>query len=61
MKPFSAAAATLLAVVSLAHLLRAIERWPATVDGLPIPIWASIVAFIVAGGLSVMVWRERRA
>jgi len=61
MKPFSTAASILLAIVALAHLLRAVEQWPATVNGQPIPNWVSLVAFVIAGGLSIMVWRERRS
>jgi hypothetical protein len=26
-----------------------------------IPLWASLVAFVVAGGLAVLVWRENRS
>ena len=53
-------AAVLLAVVSLAHLLRVIFGVPVTVADRIIPMWVSGVAFVVAGGLAIMLWRGAR-
>jgi hypothetical protein len=33
--------------------------WEVTIQGFAVPIWASGVAVVVAGGLAVTVWRER--
>jgi hypothetical protein len=60
MKPFSAFAAVLLALVALVQLLRFILEWPVSVNGLNIPIWVSPIAVVLFGGISVMLWRERR-
>jgi hypothetical protein len=60
MKPFSTLAAIVLAIVALAHLYRVIRPFEAVVAGWVVPQWVSIVGFIVAGGLSLMVWRESR-
>ncbi len=59
MKPFTAMAALLLALIALLQLLRFILAWPVSVNGVDIPVWVSALAFAVAGGLSVMLWRER--
>ncbi len=60
MKTANLTATVLLACVSLAHLLRLIFRIQVTVADRFIPIWVSAVAFVVAGGVAVMLWRARR-
>ena len=61
MKPFTLAAAVLLGVVALAHLYRLIQPFEVTVAGDAVPQWASVVGLIVAGGISLMLWREARS
>ena len=46
-----------LALVSCVQLIRLILRWPITVAGVSIPLWASAVAAIVAGGMAVWAFR----
>ncbi len=53
-------AAVLLAAVSLAHGLRLIFGVRVTVADRFVPMWLSAVAFVVAGGLAVMLWRSAR-
>ncbi len=60
MKPATNLASVLLAVVSLAHLLRIVFGAQVTVADRVIPIWVSGVAFVVAGGVAIMLWREAR-
>jgi len=52
--------ATLLAIVAIAHLVRLVLGIPVTVADKFIPLWVSGVAFVVAGGASVMLWRSGR-
>jgi hypothetical protein len=59
-RPFTAVAAVVLLVVALAHLIRVVEGWQVTIADSEIPQWVSIVAFVVAGGLSLMLFRESR-
>lgn len=59
-RPFTMVAAVVLLVVALAHLLRIIEGWQVTISDNSIPQWVSILAVIVAGGLSLMLFRESR-
>ena len=60
MKPATVAAAILLTVVALLQLLRAVVGVRVIVGDATIPIWASVVAFVVAGGLAIGLWREAR-
>jgi len=59
MKPFTSIATLLLGLIALLQGVRFALAWPVTVNGLSIPLWASAMAFIVVGGLAVMLWRER--
>ena len=54
-------AAILLALMSVAHLLRLLFRVEATVGGQSVPMWVSVVAALVAGGVAVLLWRDRGA
>ncbi len=56
MKPVTVGATILLAVVSLAHLMRILFGVRVTVADAVIPMWVSGVAFVVAGGLAIMLW-----
>jgi hypothetical protein len=53
-------AAILFGIVALAHLYRLIRPFAITVAGEAVPQWASLAGLIVAGGLSLMLWRESR-
>ena len=59
-KPFTVIAVVLLLLIALLQLLRFIMGWEVTLNGLPIPVWASAIACLVAAGLAVMVWVEAR-
>jgi hypothetical protein len=57
-KPFTAITIALLSLIAFLHVLRLLFQWPATINGIDIPMWASILGTIVAAGLAVMVQRE---
>jgi hypothetical protein len=59
-KPFTLIAVGLLSLIAVLQLLRFILGWEVTVNGVGIPLWASGIAFVVAGGLAVTVWLEAR-
>jgi len=61
MKPSTTTAATVLGIVALAHLYRLIRPFDIVVAGWSAPQWVSIVGLVVAGGLSIMLWRESRS
>ena len=60
MKPFTTLAVAVFALIALLQLLRAISGWEVTVNGIAIPVWASVIAFVVASALAIMLWREAR-
>lgn len=60
MKPFTAMAAMLFAIIALVLLLRFIQAWPVSINGLLVPVWASAAAFVLSLVLSIMLWRESR-
>jgi hypothetical protein len=61
MKPFTTLACLLLALIALLQLTRLLLGWEITINGYAVPLWASGVAALIAGGLSLLVWRESRA
>ena len=60
MKPFTTIAVVVFALVALLQLLRVVLGWDVTVNGVLIPIWASVIACVVAATLAFMVSRETR-
>jgi hypothetical protein len=41
--------------------VRVVLGWDVSINGVHIPLWASLIASVVAAGLAVMVSREARA
>ncbi|HSS70263.1 MAG TPA: hypothetical protein VLQ46_06365 [Casimicrobiaceae bacterium] len=60
MKPFTTIAVVVFSVVAIVHLLRLFTGWEAVVAGFVIPVWWSAIGLVIAGALSIMVWREAR-
>jgi hypothetical protein len=61
LKPFTAVAIVILSLVAYLQLLRVAFGWEVTVNGISIPVWASVIACVVAATLAFMLWRETRA
>ena len=59
-KPASLVAAILFWLIAVAQLLRASLRVEVTAGGVSIPVWISVVAFVVLAVLGIWLWRERR-
>jgi hypothetical protein len=60
MKPGTSLAMILLVIVSIAHLLRVIFGWQVTIADAVVPVWASGVAFVVAGLAAFLLWKDSR-
>lgn len=60
MKPFTRISAILLGIIALLHLLRLIGRWQIMINGFEIPVWASIIGFIIALILGLGLWKEAK-
>ena len=59
-KPFTITTVALFSLIALLQLLRFTLGWEVTVNGVTIPVWVSGIAFVIAAGLAVMIWRETR-
>ena len=60
MKPFTVISIVVFSLISVLQLVRLILGWDVSVNGVSIPVWVSGIAFIVTGGLAVMLGRENR-
>lgn len=59
-KQFNLVAGTIFAVIAVLHLLRLIYHWNALIANRPVPLGASVVAFVVAGYLAWQGFRLRK-
>jgi hypothetical protein len=60
MKPFTALAAGVFALIAFMHVLRLLFAWEVTLNGNTIPMWVSVAGMVLAGLLALMLWRENR-
>ena len=60
MKPFTTFAVLFLGLIALLQLTRFLLGWEVTIQGFVVPVWISGIAFVIAGGLAAMLWRESR-
>jgi hypothetical protein len=60
MRPYTTLAIVFLALIALAQLTRFLLGWEVTIHGYVVPVWLSGIAFVIAGGLATMLWRESR-
>ena len=60
MKPFTMIAVVVFSLIALMQLLRFFLRWEITVNGVIVPVWVSGIAFVIVGGLAVMLCRDMR-
>jgi hypothetical protein len=58
MKPVARIVTVFLSLVALAQFLRLVLQVEVAAGGVRIPLWASAVACVVAGGLAILLWRE---
>jgi len=61
MRRYEQVSGTLFTVIALAQLGRSLFRLPAQVGTFSIPIWFSVVAFLVTGSLAVWAFRAARS
>ncbi len=61
MKPFTVIAIVVFSLVSLLHLLRYFLGWEVIINSVTIPMWVSLLGFVIAGGLAFMLWREMKS
>lgn len=59
-KNFIKSASIIFLLIGIVHLLRVIYEWRVRVDAYNVPMWASIVAVVVAAYLSYQGFRMSR-
>ncbi|MEO8417972.1 MAG: hypothetical protein ABI475_04520 [Methylophilaceae bacterium] len=59
MKPFTLLAIAVFVLMALMHVLRLFLGWDVSFNGMLVPLWASVLGFLIAGGLAFGLWRER--
>jgi len=42
------------------HLFRILMGWEVIIQGAVVPMWASYLGLLIAGGLAFLLWRESR-
>lgn len=57
MRRYALVSGFFLTLLACVQLLRLVRGWPITVAGVDIPMWASVVAVLVAGSLAVWAFR----
>ena len=58
MKPFTNLAIAIFILIAVMHLLRLVFGWEVTLDSMVVPMWVSIMGFLIAGALAYFLWRE---
>jgi hypothetical protein len=58
MKPFTTIAVAIFTIVAVVHLLRILMGWEVVIQGTVMPMWASYLGLLIAGGLAFLLWRE---
>lgn len=59
-RPASLVVAILLWLIALAQLLRVLLQVEVRASDVSIPLWVSVLAFLVLAALGTWLWRERR-
>ena len=60
MRRYELVSGIVFAVIALAQGTRTVAGWPVEVGGFTVPVWASGVAFLIAGSLAVWAFRSAR-
>jgi hypothetical protein len=60
MKPAMTIAIAIFTVVAVLHILRMLYGWEVVINGMNVPMWVSVLAAIITGGLAFALWRESR-
>jgi len=61
MRTYLQVSGALFGLIGLGHVLRLLRHWPVDFAGYTLPLWASWVGLVVAGGLSIWAFRLMRA
>jgi hypothetical protein len=54
-------ATILLSLIAILQLIRFVQGWEVSINGVIVPVWLSGIAFVVLAAIAAMLWRESRA
>lgn len=60
MKPAVLFSCLFLVLVATGHVLRLVFQVPLSVGSVSLPMWPSVITCLVAGGLSLWLWRQEQ-
>ena len=60
MNRYAQVSGAVFALVAALQLIRVLLGWPVVIDNLPIPLWASGCAFVVAAALALWAYRTAK-
>ncbi len=60
MRPYLQASGTLFVLIAVVHLVRLMYRAPAEVAQWAVPLWVSVIGFVLPGVLAVWAFRLLR-
>lgn len=60
MRPVAYVSVVVFALLALMQLCRLIMQSEVILDGVPVPMWASVPGFLLYAGLAVLLLRETR-
>ena len=61
MRRYELVSGAFFSVLALVQLTRVVLGWPVQVAAVAVPVWASLLACVVAGSLAVWAFRSSRA
>lgn len=60
MRRYALASGVVFTIIATGQLARVLLRWPVQVSDFAVPLWASVIACLVAGTLAVWGFRTAR-
>ncbi len=57
MRRYELVSGAFFCLLAAVQLIRTVMRWPVQVDGITVPVWASVIAFGIASTLAIWAFR----
>jgi hypothetical protein len=57
MRRYTLVSGVFLGILACVQLLRVVMRWPVRVASIDVPVWASVIAVLIAGSLAFWAFR----
>lgn len=57
MRRYELVSGAFFCLLAAVQLIRTVMRWPVQVDGITVPVWASVIAFVIASTLAIWAFR----